>query len=104
MNFSIGKNDKPDELPSGGCKESRNHIIRAVPNLLHWGANRAGIAMKDAHRYNRVGPKTFLSTVPNHNKTLRQQAATISAQPCPHLPIPADTRESAPRKTAGLSF
>jgi hypothetical protein len=35
MNFSISKNDKPDELPSGGCKESRHHIIRAVPNLLY---------------------------------------------------------------------
>lgn len=35
MNFSISKNDKPDELPSGGCKESRNHIIREAANLLH---------------------------------------------------------------------
>jgi hypothetical protein len=34
MNFSVGKNDKPDELPSGGVKESRNHIIRQAPNRL----------------------------------------------------------------------
>jgi hypothetical protein len=34
MNFSVGKNDKPDELPSGGFKESRNHIIRAATNRL----------------------------------------------------------------------
>ncbi len=35
MNFSISKNDKPDELPSGGFKESRNHIIREAANPLH---------------------------------------------------------------------
>jgi hypothetical protein len=34
MNFSVGKNDKPDELPSGDFKESRNHIIRAATNRL----------------------------------------------------------------------
>jgi hypothetical protein len=34
MNFSVGKNDKPDELPSGGFKESRNHIIREASNQL----------------------------------------------------------------------
>jgi ATP-dependent helicase YprA (DUF1998 family) len=72
MNFSISKNDKPDELPSGGCKETRHHIIRAVPNLLYRAANRAANAMKDAHRYNLVNSKTFLSTVSSHNKTLRQ--------------------------------
>ncbi len=52
MNFSVGKNDKPDELPSGGFKESPNHIIRQAPNPLHRWANHAAITMKDAHRYN----------------------------------------------------
>ncbi len=61
MNFSVGKNDKPDELPSGGFKESRNHIIREAPNLLQRKANRAAITINDAHRYNPRTPKSRIS-------------------------------------------
>jgi len=61
MNFSVGKNDKPDELPSGGFKESRNHIIRAAPDLLHRKAKRAAITIKDAHGYNPRTPESSMS-------------------------------------------
>lgn len=71
MNFSVGKNDKPDELPSGGVKESRNHIIRQAPNPLHRWANHAAITMKDAHRYNPAAWKISLSTVLKRVKTCR---------------------------------
>jgi hypothetical protein len=61
MNFSVGKNDKPDELQSGGFNESRNHIIQKAPDLPHWKANRAAITIKDAHRYNPRTPKSSIS-------------------------------------------
>lgn len=61
MNFSVGKNDKPDELPSGDLKESRNHIIREAPDLLHRRVNRAAITIKDADRYNLRTPKSRIS-------------------------------------------
>jgi hypothetical protein len=34
MNFLVGKNDKPDELPSGGFEEPRHHITRDATNQL----------------------------------------------------------------------
>jgi len=71
MNFSVGKNDKPDELPSGGVKESPNHIIRQAPNPLHRWANYAAITMTDTHRYNPAAKKISLSTALKRVKTCR---------------------------------
>jgi hypothetical protein len=71
VNFSVDKNDKPDEQPSGGFKESRNHIIRQAANLLQRRAIRRMAARKDTHRYNPPAPKPTKATVPKHAKTCR---------------------------------
>jgi hypothetical protein len=71
MNFSVGKNDKPDEQPSGVLNESRNHIIRQTLTLLHRRANRMAATIKGAHRYNPRAPKSLISTCLSPAKTCR---------------------------------
>ena len=55
MNFSVSKNEKPDELPSGGFEESRNHIIRPEADPLHPGARQVDRGDNYARQWAPVG-------------------------------------------------